>query len=158
MCFLRNRMLSKLLPPFSLSPPGWTTGSEAWAGKVGADRIWGGAVSARAKGAHPGNSFSELFVYWEEEGVFMPLGRWSGSLRQSLSVYNWPGTECWKTLPPHTQGLRVGAGEPYKAKQRVKPASCQGNTFLLGLMVRQPTSWHQVGRREGANSCGPHLR
>ena len=34
------------------------------------------------------------------------------------------------------RGCRVwGMGDPYSVKQGVKPDNCQGNKFLLGLMV-----------------------
>lgn len=53
----------------------------------------------------------------------------------------------------------VGVGvEPYMVKQGIKSDNCQGNQFLLGLMVGQPTLWRQVGKWEGVNSCCPHLR
>ena len=40
----------------------------------------------------------------------------------------------------------------YNVRQGVKPDTCQGNKFLLGLMVGQLASWCQVGGEEGANS------
>ena len=40
----------------------------------------------------------------------------------------------------------------YKVKQGLKPDNCQGDKFLLGLMVGKLALWHQVGSREVANS------
>jgi hypothetical protein len=48
--------------------------------------------------------------------------------------------------------------ELQKVKQEATSDNCQGNKFLLGLMVGQPTSWNQVGRGEEANSSCPYLR
>lgn len=53
-------------------------------------------------------------------------------------------------------GLVAGVGA-LKVKQGVNPDSCQGNKFLLGLMVAKPALWCQAGSGEVANHCGPHV-
>lgn len=54
----------------------------------------------------------------------------------------------WKTLHLHTQVLYSGGGDGKKlnsVKEGVKPDKSQGNKFLLGLIVGQPTLWCQFG-------------
>lgn len=40
----------------------------------------------------------------------------------------------------------------YEVKQRIKPDKCQGNKFLLGLIVGKLDLWYQVGSRNVVNS------
>jgi hypothetical protein len=49
-------------------------------------------------------------------------------------------------------GARSSEGETaYKVKHRMRHDNCQSSTFLLGLILWQPTVWHQVGR--GGSQC-----
>lgn len=80
------------------------------------------------------------FIYWgEESGIYAP-----GKVARISRV---------RFMGPCTTGkgvercfiyiLRVcrvcEGGKPYKVKQGVEPDNCQGNKFLLGLMVGDPT-------------------
>ena len=57
------------------------------------------------------------------------------------------GQGCWKMLHLHTQGLQGAWGS---VKQGLTSDNCQGNKFIVGLMVEQLDSWHPFERREVA--------
>jgi hypothetical protein len=54
------------------------------------------------------------------------------------------------------KGYRVWR-RPLMSNQGVEPYNCQGNKFLLGLMVWELALWHQVPGREVSNAFCPHL-
>lgn len=62
------------------------------------------------------------------------------------------GVRC---IPRGCRGW-VCVGKPYEVRQGVKLDNCQGNKFLLGLMVGQLTLWHEVEKGKVANSCHPY--
>lgn len=112
--------------------------------------------SERAGKEHtPRGSFRELVQFngeglgcWEK-GVFMPLGRWPGSLGGQVCGLCTIGQgrsvgRCFTYS--EAAGWGEGREGPYKVKQGERPDNCQGTKFLLGLIAGKPTFRHQIGR------------
>lgn len=97
----------------------------------------------------PGNNFRELLIGVGYKGVFIPLGRWPGSLDQDLcDCVPLAKAGVLEEESPTYSGA-CGGGKVYKVKHEVQPDNCQGNKFLLGWMVEV------VGKWEVANACHP---
>jgi hypothetical protein len=90
----------------------------------------------------PRNSFGwlvNLLGEGEESGIYA-LGMWLRSLGQGL----WGRVSLARTRvfedvsSTHSGSVECVSGQPYKIRQGVEPDNCQGDTFLLGLMVGEP--------------------
>jgi len=82
----------------------------------------------------------------------MPLERWPGSLGQGLcGCVPLARKRMLEDASSGYSGTVGGEGESYKVKQGGKSDNCQGNKFLLRLMMGRPSLWHQ-GSGTGTNS------
>lgn len=100
--------------------------------------MWVGTVQDLGWASTPGASGNQFSL--------LGRGRWPESLGQGLCgciPLSRPGVleDASSTYSEAVRWRRGagGGGAPYKVKQGVKPDNCQGEKFLLGLMVRQPT-------------------
>lgn len=110
-------------------------------------------VSVRAKSTHLGTALENLILFngGAGRGIYVPgevamvSGArfvWLCSFEQVRGV-----GRCFIYI---LRGCRVwGMGDPYSVKQGVKPGHLQGNKFLPGLTVGQPTLRYHVGRGDG---------
>lgn len=98
---------------------------------------------------HLGRALENCLNYWGGKGG--PLCPREGTQGLWGKVFeagcHWPGQECWKSFIYIVRGCRI------QGEVGEKPDTYQGNKFFLGLIVREPTLWSQVGKRGIANTC-----